>query len=995
MKHLLSYIILISAFVLWALPNETKAQTCDVTVNVQVDFWYWEAQYAVVDASFNFVLPWQSFSSSFQSQSTVLPGLTDGGVYYVVLTDTYGDGGVSGSVTAGGALLTSWSSFSYGSAAYKVFTVDCGAAPLANDLCSGAEPIDCGQTVSGSTSAATNDFASFCGTSNTAPGVWYEFTGNGDCVELSTCGYANYDTKITVYSGSCGALSCVAGNDDDFSCTGFRSTVDFATTPGVQYYVLVHGFSSATGDFDLTMSCSSGPFYDDVCAAPNLGLGIVWGWDSDCATAQPGEVSPGPGTDGTSSCNSQDGWCSFETGVQASVWFTFTAPASGCVSIQSAFQAFPYDTQLAVWEVGDCSDFSTFTELAANDDGGFVFSSFVEQLSCLTPGAEYYIQVDGYNGTQGPGAILITDCGNDPLTASASGCGAVYEGIDIQYSCATINGSASGGFPPYTYSWSNGSTDPSITVCPTATTTYTLTVTDNNGCVTTTDWTVEVLNIFCSTGGSGSSSGAGAGYPVYPSASGSGCGSGSSSSASGASRPGSGSASPSGSSTSSSSGSSSSPFEACSLSCSGSIRSACKSSGSGSGSGSGTGSASGSSSSNGPDRVQMCFDGVTYCVKIEDVCKKIACGYTLGECCAVVGDNYVNASAADNWIGYMNVFDNPASPCCGGGYIFGSPWGVPDIATTLDAGANTIELQPNFNCYNAADPFWSDGSGNGNKIMNANTYVEPGAAFNGVDITFSGSVASHTLDLSQYTAKYFIKALNPAAGFSDALGGSATFDLPLSGDFSVTVPGSSLPAGLIIQYGFQVDGFNANPANAAALGSVVVTGATIEPCLPGQNSAACDNTISTVPVASDCECNGKVASITVRYVGADGQDFNVNSKKCKGLIAAFTGANTGDEFTINASDGGLSYFKNFTYFELVGSGYGSIKIPTNCHCNAQGQRFYPFEVVSWTDTDGNSCPDVPPCEDLNVTITLDNYPSETSFQLENTTTGTILLDVPG
>ena len=106
MKHLLSYIILISAFVLWALPNETKAQTCDVTVNVQVDFWYWEAQYAVVDASFNFVLPWQSFSSSFQSQSTVLPGLTDGGVYYVVLTDTYGDGGVSGSVTAGGALLT-------------------------------------------------------------------------------------------------------------------------------------------------------------------------------------------------------------------------------------------------------------------------------------------------------------------------------------------------------------------------------------------------------------------------------------------------------------------------------------------------------------------------------------------------------------------------------------------------------------------------------------------------------------------------------------------------------------------------------------------------------------------------------------------------------------------------------------------------------------------------------------------------------------------------
>jgi len=171
-------------------------------------------------------------------------------------------------------------------------------------------------------------------------------------------------------------------------------------------------------------------------------------------------------------------------------------------------------------------------------------------------------------------------------------------------------------------------------------------------------------------------------------------------------------------------------------------------------------------------------------------------------------------------------------------------------------------------------------------------------------------------------------------------------------------------------------------------------GYVLGPCGSAQG-AACDNTISSTAVAADCECNGRVASITVRYVGADGQDFNVNSKKCRGLISAITGANTGDEFTINAADGGLSYFKNHTYFELVGSEYGSIKIPTNCHCNSQGMRFFPFEIVGWTDTDGNSCPDTPPCEDLNVTITLDNYPSETSFQLENMSTGTILLDVPG
>ena len=170
-------------------------------------------------------------------------------------------------------------------------------------------------------------------------------------------------------------------------------------------------------------------------------------------------------------------------------------------------------------------------------------------------------------------------------------------------------------------------------------------------------------------------------------------------------------------------------------------------------------------------------------------------------------------------------------------------------------------------------------------------------------------------------------------------------------------------------------------------------GYLLGPCGSNQ-SAACDNTVSSEAAAADCECSGKLASISIRYVGADGQDFNVNSKKCSGLIAAITGANTGDEFTINASDGGLSYFKNHTYFELVGSEYGSIKVPTNCHCNAQGQRFFPFEVIGWTDTEGNTCPIEPPCEDLTVSITTDNFGSETSFQLENMTTGTILLSAP-
>ncbi|HEU4718320.1 MAG TPA: gliding motility-associated C-terminal domain-containing protein, partial [Bacteroidia bacterium] len=52
--------------------------------------------------------------------------------------------------------------------------------------------------------------------------------------------------------------------------------------------------------------------------------------------------------------------------------------------------------------------------------------------------------------------------------------------------CAGVNGNisvnSSGGIPPYTYLWSDGSTTPSISVSPVTSTTYTITVTDVNGC---------------------------------------------------------------------------------------------------------------------------------------------------------------------------------------------------------------------------------------------------------------------------------------------------------------------------------------------------------------------------------------------------------------------------------------------------------------------------------------------------------------------------------
>ena len=143
--------------------------------------------------------------------------------------------------------------------------------PPANDLCVDAIPVVCGETVSGYTESGTADAAvGFCGTTlTTAPGVWYSFVGTGEDVTATTCNLpgTNFDTKLGVFSGDCNTLVCVDGNDDhvgtnpdcivpEVSATFNRaSTVEFFGVAGTTYYIYVTGFSSAVGEFDLTVSC--------------------------------------------------------------------------------------------------------------------------------------------------------------------------------------------------------------------------------------------------------------------------------------------------------------------------------------------------------------------------------------------------------------------------------------------------------------------------------------------------------------------------------------------------------------------------------------------------------------------------------------------------------------------------------------------------------------------------------------------------------------------
>lgn len=165
---------------------------------------------------------------------------------------------------------------------------------------------------------------------------------------------------------------------------------------------------------------------DNVCNAIPLAIGpsTVY-YQFMGASVQPGEVSPTAGN-----CSSQYSWCN--NTLNNTRWFSFVAPASGYVTIQSP----DFDTQLAVWKAASCNGLlsaSTATLISANDDdpdyttnSGVLFSSFVH-AGCLTPGATYYIQADSYSPATSADStrILITTV-SSALDASFSGLSSSY-----------------------------------------------------------------------------------------------------------------------------------------------------------------------------------------------------------------------------------------------------------------------------------------------------------------------------------------------------------------------------------------------------------------------------------------------------------------------------------------------------------------------------------------------------------------------------------------
>jgi len=339
-----------------------------------------------------------------------------------------------------------------------------------NDSCANATTINCGDVIVGETIYATDDAPFIAGQSlqgcgpgiaaNT-PGVWYYFLGTGDDVVASTCNAADFDTRITIYSGSCGSLACVAGNDDGPTCSGYTSEASFQTTVGVDYYIFVHGYGNSLaeqGNFTLSLSCSAAcaplPGNDACGSAQSLNVYVA----GSCAPTAGSNLCAADAT-ANPTC---DPW-----GIIQDVWYTFNTGANASVSIDlQAITANPNGLKMALYSSCGGTEIDCFS-------GG----AGLQSIGGLSSATDYYLQVWSSSIDEGDFTVCVSESSCDVL---------VNVSVSPATSAGGSDGSASaivsGNQGNLSYLWSTGATTAAISGLVSAT--YAVTVTDDvsSGC---------------------------------------------------------------------------------------------------------------------------------------------------------------------------------------------------------------------------------------------------------------------------------------------------------------------------------------------------------------------------------------------------------------------------------------------------------------------------------------------------------------------------------
>lgn len=143
------------------------------------------------------------------------------------------------------------------------FTTESAPAVPDNDACSTATAVTAFPytNTQNAFSATNNDgFITDCSTSGGMnDGVWYTVVGNGLDLTVSLTDVQGWDPQLDVYSGTCGAFTCVASSDSGFGGDG-ETVVIPASVLGTTYFINV-------GNYNDEEDGPEGPFTINIISA--------------------------------------------------------------------------------------------------------------------------------------------------------------------------------------------------------------------------------------------------------------------------------------------------------------------------------------------------------------------------------------------------------------------------------------------------------------------------------------------------------------------------------------------------------------------------------------------------------------------------------------------------------------------------------------------------------------------------------------------------------
>ena len=276
------------------------------------------------------------------------------------------------------------------------FTPGSSDPPPANDLCENALPISNGTTPYTTLAASANgpDAPLSCSTTN-GPGVfsdvWFSYTA--PCtgfVDFNACG-ADFDNRIVVYenNGSCPTASTTVSGCSDDTC-GTSASVTILALEGQNFWIRIGSPEAVGGTGNLVVDCSpiGNPPANDGCEdAIEVSDGSTE-FTTSLATAV-GPVAPL----GCSTSNGPD--------VYNDVWFTYTAPCTGIVTIGTCETTF--DSRVLVYQGAGCPNASSSTWACADDNCG----DDAEVSNVVLEGTTLLIRVGSPDDVEGDGVLQI------------------------------------------------------------------------------------------------------------------------------------------------------------------------------------------------------------------------------------------------------------------------------------------------------------------------------------------------------------------------------------------------------------------------------------------------------------------------------------------------------------------------------------------------------------------------------------------------------------